>query len=244
MTVCQRALDWIFAMQCKNGGWASFDRDNTQDDLPAHPVCRPQRDAGSADGGHYGTHPGDAGELRLHAARRRVENARSSLSRGTGSRRKLVRPLGRELSVRDVSGAARAWRRWACGTTSRRLCRRRSGFAWCRTRMAAGARPATATTIPRRADWAKHAFADGVGGSRTAGGRRYAERIRWRRGSDGWWRGSRRTVRGTRASARDATRQAIYTGTGFPRVFYLAYHAVSRLFPAAGVDELQAGHGS
>jgi squalene-hopene/tetraprenyl-beta-curcumene cyclase len=28
--VSQRAIDWIFAMQCKNGGWASFDRDNTR----------------------------------------------------------------------------------------------------------------------------------------------------------------------------------------------------------------------
>jgi squalene-hopene/tetraprenyl-beta-curcumene cyclase len=28
--VSQRALDWIFAMQCKNGGWAAFDRDNTK----------------------------------------------------------------------------------------------------------------------------------------------------------------------------------------------------------------------
>jgi squalene-hopene/tetraprenyl-beta-curcumene cyclase len=26
----QRAIDWIFAMQCKNGGWASFDKDNTK----------------------------------------------------------------------------------------------------------------------------------------------------------------------------------------------------------------------
>lgn len=28
--VCQRALDWIWAMQCKSGGWASFDKDNTK----------------------------------------------------------------------------------------------------------------------------------------------------------------------------------------------------------------------
>ncbi|HET7100807.1 MAG TPA: squalene--hopene cyclase, partial [Terriglobia bacterium] len=28
--VAQRAIDWIFAMQCRNGGWASFDRDNTK----------------------------------------------------------------------------------------------------------------------------------------------------------------------------------------------------------------------
>jgi squalene-hopene/tetraprenyl-beta-curcumene cyclase len=28
--ISQRAIDWIFAMQCKNGGWASFDKDNTR----------------------------------------------------------------------------------------------------------------------------------------------------------------------------------------------------------------------
>ncbi len=30
MKSVQRAIDWIFAMQCKNGGWASFDKDNTR----------------------------------------------------------------------------------------------------------------------------------------------------------------------------------------------------------------------
>ncbi len=28
--VSQRAIDWILAMQCRNGGWASFDKDNTR----------------------------------------------------------------------------------------------------------------------------------------------------------------------------------------------------------------------
>jgi squalene-hopene/tetraprenyl-beta-curcumene cyclase len=28
--VCQRALNWIWEMQCKNGGWAAFDKDNTK----------------------------------------------------------------------------------------------------------------------------------------------------------------------------------------------------------------------
>lgn len=28
--VCERALNWIWAMQCKNGGWAAFDKDNTK----------------------------------------------------------------------------------------------------------------------------------------------------------------------------------------------------------------------
>ncbi len=27
---CQRAINWIWAMQCKNGGWAAFDKDNTK----------------------------------------------------------------------------------------------------------------------------------------------------------------------------------------------------------------------
>ncbi len=26
----QRAIDWVFSMQCKNGGWAAFDKDNTK----------------------------------------------------------------------------------------------------------------------------------------------------------------------------------------------------------------------
>jgi squalene-hopene/tetraprenyl-beta-curcumene cyclase len=28
--VCQRAIEWMFAMQCKSGGWGSFDKDNTK----------------------------------------------------------------------------------------------------------------------------------------------------------------------------------------------------------------------
>src|SRR6185437_2636822 len=28
--VTQRAIRWIWGMQCKNGGWASFDKDNTK----------------------------------------------------------------------------------------------------------------------------------------------------------------------------------------------------------------------
>ncbi|HEY1806913.1 MAG TPA: squalene--hopene cyclase [Acidobacteriaceae bacterium] len=28
--VCQRAIEWVFAMQCRNGGWGSFDKDNTK----------------------------------------------------------------------------------------------------------------------------------------------------------------------------------------------------------------------
>jgi len=35
----ERAVKWIFAMQCKNGGWAAFDRDNDKDILTKIPFC-------------------------------------------------------------------------------------------------------------------------------------------------------------------------------------------------------------
>ncbi len=28
--VCERAIEWVLAMQCKNGGWGSFDKDNSK----------------------------------------------------------------------------------------------------------------------------------------------------------------------------------------------------------------------
>jgi len=37
--VSQRAVAWIFAMQCKNGGWASFDKDNTKKIFEAIPFA-------------------------------------------------------------------------------------------------------------------------------------------------------------------------------------------------------------
>jgi squalene cyclase len=49
----QRAIDWILSMQCKNGGWASFDKDNDRM-VFQYSVRRSQRHARSADGGHHG----------------------------------------------------------------------------------------------------------------------------------------------------------------------------------------------
>src|SRR5258708_32675293 len=36
---CQRAIDWILAMQCKNGGWASFGKDKTHMGCPDVPFA-------------------------------------------------------------------------------------------------------------------------------------------------------------------------------------------------------------
>jgi squalene-hopene/tetraprenyl-beta-curcumene cyclase len=52
-----------------------------------------------------------------------------------------------------------------------------------------------------------------------------AKGIRWlleRQNSDGCW---------DESVGEGKTRQAIYTGTGFPRVFYLAYHMYRNYFP-------------
>lgn len=35
----RRAIDWILCMQCKNGGWAAFDKDNTRNIVTKIPFC-------------------------------------------------------------------------------------------------------------------------------------------------------------------------------------------------------------
>ena len=79
---------------------------------------------------------------------KRVEKAIKFILQRAGAGRKLVRPLGRELHLRHLPGAARPGCHRRRTSTSRRCSRRRSGCAWCRTLTAAGARPAAATTIP------------------------------------------------------------------------------------------------
>jgi squalene-hopene/tetraprenyl-beta-curcumene cyclase len=41
-----------------------------------------------------------------------------------------------------------------------------------------------------------------------------------------------------------ARKQATYTGTGFPRVFYLAYHLYRDYFPLLALDDLSQGDGT
>src|ERR1035437_9884002 len=94
---------------------------------------------------------------------------------------------------------------------SRRFNREPSGFAWCRIPTAAGARPAAATTIPTPAAW------DPAPRRRRPG--------RWlltRQLPDGSW---------DESMGQGQVRQSIITGTGFPRVFYLAYHMYRQYFP-------------
>ena len=49
---------------------------------------------------------------------------------------------------------------------------------------------------------------------------------------------------GTSQWARAHSAQGIITGTGFPKVFYLAYTMYRQYFPLHGVDRLRAGDGA
>jgi len=107
-----RAKEWIVGMQSKNGGWGAFDADNTYDYLNHIPF---------ADHGALLDPPtadvsarcvSDAGAARRHDRHKRLSQARRRLShQGAGEGRQLVRPLGRELHLRDLVDAVRAQRR-------------------------------------------------------------------------------------------------------------------------------------
>ncbi len=79
----ERAIEWILSMQCKNGGWASFDKDNDRMVFQHIPVRRSQCHARPGNGGHHRTRAGVPGELRLldercaGATRCRVPEART-----------------------------------------------------------------------------------------------------------------------------------------------------------------------
>ena len=227
--VCARALDWIFAMQCRNGGWASFDRDNTKMIFQYIPFADhnamldpPTVDITGRILEMLASYGYTRRDKRVERAVQFVLKSRSPTEAGSGA--------GASIICMVHFWCCAGWRRWACGATSRRLCRLRSGFAWCRTRTADGARLATVTTIPDQrgigpSTPSQTAWA--VLGLLAAGDTRsdsVAKGIRWlvsRQLPNGTWD----------ESAEGRNGEAIYTGTGFPRVFYLAYHLYRDYFP-------------
>ena len=103
----QRGIEWELAMQCKNGGWASFDKDNNRMVFQYVPFAdhNAMLDPATVDitgrvleclAAHGFTLKDKAG-----AARHRVH------SQGAGVRRLVVRALGRQLHLRHHVRAAR-----------------------------------------------------------------------------------------------------------------------------------------
>ena len=227
--VSQRALDWIFAMQCKNGGWASFDRDNTKMIFQYIPVAdhNAMLDPPTVDiTGRILEMLANYGYTRRD---KRVERAvqfvlneqepdgswfgrwgvnylygtflvlRGLEAMGVWSHEPAI--VNAAEWIRMVQNADGGWGE-TCGSYDDPLQR--------------GIGPST----PSQTAWA-------VLGLLAAGDTRsdsVAKGVRWLI--------SKQTPGGTWTElAEGRNGEAVYTGTGFPRVFYLAYHLYRDYFP-------------
>ena len=224
------ASTWMLGMQNRDGGWASFDRDNDKAWLTQVPFAdhNAMIDPSTAD---ITGRVLECLELlpRLRRRATRWSRARcSSCARDQTARRRLVRPLGRQLHLRHLAGAARAgaasartWTRPTSAAPSRWLldhqnARRRLGREHRQLRPTR-ARRAMGASTPSQTAWA-------VMGLVAAGDER----------STAVRSGIRHLLEAPGRGAGDLERRRAWTGTGFPKVFYLHYHALPAHVPADG----------
>ena len=228
--VAERAIDWEFAMQCRNGGWGSFDKDNTKMIFQFIPFAdhNAMLDPPTVDItgrilemlANYGyTREDKRAEKAIKFILSEQEPDGSWFGRwgvnylyGTFLVLRGLEAIGFDQHEPQVQQAAE-WIRmvqnpdggWGetCGS-----------YDDSNTR---GVGPST----PSQTAWA-------LLGLLAAGDDRsdsIAKGIRWlleRQQADGGW---------DESVGEGVTRQALYTGTGFPRVFYLAYHGYRNYFP-------------
>jgi squalene-hopene/tetraprenyl-beta-curcumene cyclase len=227
--VTERAINWVFAMQCKNGGWASFDKDNTKKIFEFIPFAdhNAMIDPPSVDiTGRILEMLSAYGYTRRDP---RVEKAVQFILReqepdGSWYGRWGVNYLyGTFLVLRGLE-AMDYWNHEPAIQQAAEWIRmvQNGDGGWGETcgsyddPTTRGIGPST----PSQTAWA-------VLGLLAAGDTRsdsVAKGIRWlvdRQAADGSWDES--------AAGRNG--EAIYTGTGFPRVFYLAYHLYRNYFP-------------
>ena len=230
----RRAIAWTFGMQCRDGGFAAFDVDNTSALCGQLPFCDfgEVTDPPSADvvaHVHRDAGRGRARERPAHAARhatgccaRRSPTARGSGAGASTTSTEPVRPCRRWCVAGSRAGASRAIRRAVA------LARART-----RTRTAAGARILRSYEDPAfRGPGRLDPVADGVGAARAARGRRARAR-RWSAASRGWCDTSARTATGTSRE---------FTGTGFPGDFYIRYHLYRLHFPVMALGRYLRGN--
>jgi len=228
--VSQRAIQWLFAMQCKNGGWASFDKDNTKMIFQYIPFAdhNAMLDPPTVDiTGRILEMLAAYGYTR---ADKRVEKAiqfifREQESDGSWFGRWGVNYLyGTFLVLRGLE-AMGVWNHEPQVQQAAEWIRmvQNADGGWGESCLSyddpnqRGIGPST----PSQTAWA-------ILGLLAAGDNRsdsVAKGVRWlleRQLADGSW---------DESVGEGATRQAQYTGTGFPRVFYLAYHMYRNFFP-------------
>jgi squalene-hopene/tetraprenyl-beta-curcumene cyclase len=228
--VAQRAIDWIFAMQCRNGGWGSFDKDNTKMIFQHIPFAdhNAMLDPPTVDiTGRILEMLATYGYTRED---KRVEKAIQFIYSeqepdGSWFGRWGVNYLyGTFLVLRgmDAIGIDHLEPQIQQAAEWIRMVQNADG-GWgetCGTYDDANTRGVGAST-PSQTAWA-------LLGLLAAGDDRsdsIAKGVRWlltRQRPDGSW---------DESTGEGAARQALYTGTGFPRVFYLAYTLYRDYFP-------------
>jgi squalene-hopene/tetraprenyl-beta-curcumene cyclase len=228
--VSQRAIDWVLAMQCKSGGWASFDKDNTKMIFQFIPFAdhNAMLDPPTVDiTGRILETLAAYGYTRKD---KRVEKAIQFIYKeqepdGSWFGRWGVNYLyGTALVLRGLE-AMGVWNHEPQIQQAAEWIRmvQNADGGWGETAGSyddpneRGIGPST----PSQTAWA-------LLGLLAAGDTRsdsVAKGIKWllaRQLENGDW---------DESLGEGATRQALYTGTGFPRVFYLAYHQYRSYFP-------------
>jgi len=237
--VCQRAIDWIFSMQCKNGGWASFDKDNTKMIFQYVPFADhnamldpPTVDITGRILEALSTYGYTRKDKRIEKAIKFIYDEQEpdgswfgrwgvNYLYGTFLVLRGLEAIGvwnhepqiQQAAewIRMVQNADGGWGE-TCGSYDDPTTR--------------GVGPST----PSQTAWA-------ILGLLSAGDTRsdsVAKGIKWllsRQRVDGSW---------DESTGEGITRQAIYTGTGFPRVFYLAYHLYRDYFPLLALTNYQS----
>ena len=224
----KRAIDWLLAMQVKDGGWAAFDVDNNWNFLSSGALRGSQRHARSHLSGYHRTRAGGADRVcgvkpkaSGRAARGRIPEAHP------GSRRQLVRTLGRGLHLRHVPGSARLA---GCGRKRPRSlypARRRMAAVHSERRRRLGrklrqlrqphlhARPST----PSQTAWAVLGLLAG-GDTTSSSVHKGIEYLMETQRSDGGWD------------------EELSTGTGFPGRFLFASITLPAFVPGSGAGSL------
>jgi squalene-hopene/tetraprenyl-beta-curcumene cyclase len=234
--VCQRAIAWIFAMQCKNGGWASFDKDNTKMVFENIPFADhnamldpPTVDITGRILEMLATYGYTQKDRRVEKAIRFIYNEQEpdgswfgrwgvNYLYGTFLVLRGLEAIGvwnhepqiQQAAewIRMVQNADGGWGE-SCGSYDDPTTR--------------GVGPST----PSQTAWA-------ILGLLSAGDTRsdsVAKGVRWlieQQLPDGSW---------DESMGEGASRQAVVTGTGFPRVFYLSYHLYRNYFPLLALTD-------
>jgi squalene-hopene/tetraprenyl-beta-curcumene cyclase len=228
--VAKRALDWIFAMQCKNGGWASFDKDNTKMVFQYIPFADhnamldpPTVDITGRVLEMLATYGFTANDKRVERAVKFIYSGQEpdgswfgrwgvNYIYGTFLVLRGLEAIGIDHNEPQVQQAAE-WIRSI-----------QNGDGGWGESCESYDKPVTrgiGLSTPSQTAWA-------LLGLLAAGDTRsdsVAKGVRWlleMQEEDGSW---------DESSGSGATKQAIITGTGFPRVFYLAYHLYRNYFP-------------